>query len=63
MLDYRNDCSQKYIFGVELMRKMVTELPVKSFWLDRCCVWALKILNELNIQMGILLPCNKNMGT
>ena len=28
--------------GVELMRKMVTGLPVQSFGLDRFGVWALK---------------------
>ena len=31
----------KKTFAVEMMHKMVTELPVKSFGLDRVGVWAL----------------------
>ena len=29
MLDDRNECSQKTLFGVETVRYMVTELPMR----------------------------------
>ena len=28
---------------MEMMREMVTKLPVKSFGLERFCVWALRL--------------------
>ena len=44
MVDYRNECSKK--IGVEMMCKMITKLPLKSFGLDdtKACfgLWAPK---------------------
>ena len=41
MLDYKTN-----VFGVKMVREMVTELPVNSFRLGRLGVFALKGLQE-----------------